>query len=143
MFPKMFLRQLNFGVLLVWQLFYLYCKEKCSLYCCLMKGVWALKVALQFAVRGLVAYKLVAYEKNKCIKSMPGFSISRLASLEDFLNVNIYFKCKYLKINGYLFKYVCVVCCLKIHFYCLFFLQCRIWIQVISQHQTSQHRNNS
>ena len=46
-------------------------------------------------MRGLVVYKLVAYKKNKCSKSIPGFSISRLANLEDFFNVNIFFKSKY------------------------------------------------
>ena len=49
-------------------------------------------------MRGLVAYKLVAYKKTKCSKSIPGFSISRLANVEDFFNVNIFFKCK-LNIN--------------------------------------------
>ena len=29
-------------------------------------------------------------------KQLPGFSISRLASVEDFLNVYIFFKCKYM-----------------------------------------------
>ena len=72
-------------------------------------------------MRGLVAYKLVAYKKTKCSKSIPGFSISRLANVEDFFNVNIFFKCKYVRINDYSFKYVCVVCCLKIRFYCLTF----------------------
>ena len=48
-------------------------KEKlhCSLiyifYCGLVKKRWALKVAVQFAVRGLVAYNPIAYKKNKCI----------------------------------------------------------------------------
>ena len=72
-------------------------------------------------MRGLVAYKLVAYKKPKCSKSIPGFSISRLANVEDFFNVNIFSKCKYVRINDYSFKYVCVVCCLKIRFYCLTF----------------------
>ena len=34
-----------------------------------------------------------------------------------------------------LFKYVCVVCCLKLLFIASLFLQCRIWIQLISQHR--------
>ena len=72
-------------------------------------------------MRGLVAYKLVAYKKTKFSKSIPDFSISRLANVEDFFNVNIFFKCKYVRINDYSFKYVCVVCCLKIRFYCLTF----------------------
>ena len=33
-------------------------------YCCLVKRGRTLKVAWQFAVRGLVAYKPVAYKKN-------------------------------------------------------------------------------
>ena len=67
-------------------------------------------------MRGLVAYKNI-----KCSKSIPGFSTSRLAIVEDFFNVNIFFKCKYVRINNYSFKYVCVVCCLKIRFYCFTF----------------------
>ena len=39
----------------------------------------------------------------------------------DFFIVNIFFKCKYVRINDYSSKYVCVVCCLKIRFYCLTF----------------------
>ena len=34
-----------------------------SFYCCLVKEGWALKVASQFAIQGLVAYKPVAYKK--------------------------------------------------------------------------------
>ena len=42
-------------------------------------------------MRGLVAYKLVAYKKNyKCSKSLPDFSISRLANVEGFFDVNIF-----------------------------------------------------
>ena len=37
-----------------------------SFYCCLVKKGRALKVVQQFAIRGLVAYKPVAYKKNKC-----------------------------------------------------------------------------
>ena len=29
------------------------------------------------------------------VNQLPGFSISRLANVEDFLNVNIFFNCKY------------------------------------------------
>ena len=65
-------------------------------------------------MRGLVVYKLVAYKKTKCSKSIPRFSISRLANVEDFFNVNM-------RINDYSFKYVCIVCCVKICFYCLTF----------------------
>ena len=60
-------------------------------------------------------------KKTKCSRSIPDFSISRLANVEDFFNVNIFFKCKYVRINDYSFKYVCIVCCLKIRFYCLTF----------------------
>ena len=56
-----------------------------------------MKAALQFAMRGLVAYKLVAY-KN-CSNSVPGFSIGRLANMEDLAKENIFFKCKYVRIN--------------------------------------------
>ena len=38
-----------------------------------------------------------------------------------FFNVNIFFKSKYARTNDYSFKYVCVVCCLKLRFYCLIF----------------------
>ena len=72
-------------------------------------------------MRGLVAYKLVAYKKAKGSIPIPGFSISILANIEDFFKVNIFFKCKYVRINDYSFKYVYVVCCLKIRFYCLAF----------------------
>lgn len=37
-----------------------------SYYCCLLKEDWTLKVALTFAMRGLVVYKLVPYKNNKC-----------------------------------------------------------------------------
>ena len=37
----------------------------CVFYWCLVKDVWALKVIWQFVIRGLVAYKPVAYKKNK------------------------------------------------------------------------------
>ena len=39
----------------------------CTSYCGLVKKGWALTVAVQFVVWGLVAYNLVAYKKNKCI----------------------------------------------------------------------------
>ena len=47
--------------------------------------------------------------------------MSRQANVEDFFKENIFFKCKYVRINDCSFKYVCVVCCLKIRFYCLTF----------------------
>ena len=115
----------------------------CTFHCCLVKGGWSLKVGWQFAMRGIVAYKLVAYKKTKCSKSIPGFSISRLANVEDFFNVNIFFKCKYVRINDYSFKYVCVVSCLKFFFIASPFLQSRIWIQLISQNQTVLEDFNS
>ena len=71
-------------------------------------------------MQGLVAYKPVAYKKTKCSKSILGFSISGLVNAEDFFNVDIFLKCKFVRIN-YSLKYVCVVCCLKIRFYCLTF----------------------
>ena len=85
------------------------------------KLVWALKIAWQLAMWGLVAYKLVLYKKTKCSKSIPVFSISRLENVEIFFNVNTFFKCLCVGINDYSFKYVCVVCCFKIRFYCLTF----------------------
>ena len=81
-----------------------------------------MKVAQQFATQGLVAYKLAAYEKKtKCSKSIPGFSISRLANVEELFNVNIFFKCKNGRISDYSSKYVYEVRCLKIRFYSLTF----------------------
>ena len=38
-----------------------------------------------------------------------------------FFNVKIVFKCKYVRISDYSFKYMCVICCLKIRFYYLTF----------------------
>ena len=65
-FPIMLLRELKFCVLSVSQIFCVYCERKrffliCSFYCWLIKEGWALKVAQQFAIRGLVAYKRAAY----------------------------------------------------------------------------------
>ena len=57
---------------------------------------------------------------QKCSKSIPGFSI-RLANVEDFFTVNIFFKRKYVRINNYSFKYVCIAYYLNIRFYCLTF----------------------
>ena len=100
-FPIMLLRQLNFGALSVQQLSYVYYKGKTplffinSFYCCLVKEVRALKVAQQFAVRGLVAYKLVAYKKLKCIGVLvniyiaivcfPGCDVKKFKSNPNFL----------------------------------------------------------
>ena len=47
---------------------------------------------------------------------LPGFSINRLANVEDFLNANILnckYKCEYEKFS---FKYICVVYYLKLRF---------------------------
>ena len=70
---------------------------------------------------GLVAYKQFAYKKKRCSKSIPGFSTCRLSNAEDFFNVNIFFKCKYVRVNDYSSKYVCLLCCSKILSYCLTF----------------------
>ena len=40
-------------------------------------------------MRGVVAYKLLAYKKLSVANQYPGFSTSKLANVEDF------FKCKY------------------------------------------------
>ena len=71
-------------------------------------------------MRGLVANKLVAYKKLS-VANQYLVSISRLANVEYFFNVNIFFNSKYVRTNDYSFKHVRVVCCLKIHFYCLTF----------------------
>ena len=41
--------------------------------------------------------------------------------MEYFFIVNTFFNCKYVRANGYSFKHVRVVCCLKIRFYSLTF----------------------
>ena len=66
------------------------------------------------------ATKLVVYKKN-CSKSIPGFSVSRLANVENLFNVNIFFICKYVRINDYSFNNVWIVCCLEVSFYYLTF----------------------
>ena len=71
-FPIMLLRQLNFGELLVYQLFYVYYKAKTLLFLNLLfllllseRGLSNLvKISWQFAIRVLVVYKLVAYKKS-------------------------------------------------------------------------------
>ena len=51
---------------------------------------------------------------------LPGFSISRLANVDDFLNANILLNCKYkCDYEKFSFKYIYVVCYLKLCFYCL------------------------
>ena len=84
-FPKLFLRHLNFGVLLVWRLFYVSCKGKIPFFFKLRillllseKGL-SHESCKQFAMGGLVAYK-----STKCSKSINGFSTSRLAIVEEF-----------------------------------------------------------
>ena len=68
-------------------------------------------------INWLLTKKLsVKNQQIKCNKSITGFAISRLVDVEDVFNVNIFFKCKYVRINDYSFKYDCVVCCLKIRF---------------------------
>ena len=44
------------------QLFYVYNLFSCF-YCWLVKHGWALKVAQQFAIQGLLLYKLIVYKK--------------------------------------------------------------------------------
>ena len=129
----MFLRQLNFGVLSVWQLFYVSCKRKSQflfqLYLLLLLSErevepWKLLATLQFAMRALVVYKLVSYKKSKCSKSIT-FSASRLANVEEFFDVNIFLNVNIFIFQfhfSYSFKYVCVVYSLKIfllrHLFC-------------------------
>ena len=152
-FSKMFLRQLNFGVLSVWKPVYVYCKGKTPLF-------FNLYFLLLLSERGLspesclaiyharaVAYKLAAYIKIvfkskrtlKCSKSIASFFISKLANVEDFFNVKYFLNvnmweqttthlnmCSMLIKNSFLIASP--------------FLQYRIWIQLISQHQTSHQR---
>ena len=54
---------------------------------------------------------------------LPGFSISKLANVEGFLNVNIN-----MNINDYSFKCICVVCYLNLVFIASPILHCWIWI---------------
>ena len=42
-----------------------------SFYCCLVKEGWALKVALQFVMQGIVAYKPLAYQPTPTPPSKP------------------------------------------------------------------------
>ena len=61
----MLLRQLNFGVMLTWQLFYVYYKRKAFLSSVAFivtewKGVEPWKLLSNVPFEGLVAYKLVA-----------------------------------------------------------------------------------
>ena len=61
------------------------------------------------------------------VDQLPGLSISRLANVEDFFNVNKFFKCKYKREYKQLFiNYICVVCYLKLRFIASPVLQCRI-----------------
>ena len=65
-------------------------------------------------MRGLVAYKLVAY-KNISVTNQ------YLVSPDYQIVVNIFFNCKYVRTIDYSFKHVRAVRCLKIRFYCLNF----------------------
>ena len=61
------------------------------------------------------------------VNQLAGFSISRLASVEDFFNVYVFFKCYiyflnvniYVSISDYLFNYIYFMCYVKLCFYCL------------------------
>ena len=98
----MLLRQLNFGALSAWQLFYVYYKEKlhfsliCSFYC-LVKGGWTLNVSKQFPILGLVTYKLVVYQKSKCIAHYCIVIILKIEKKHtaDILYVNLKFQIFY------------------------------------------------
>ena len=72
-------------------------------------------------MRGLFAYKLLAYKNIKCSKSIPGSPTVDWQMWKNFFNVNIFFKCKHVRIKDYSLKYVGVVCCLKVRLYCLTF----------------------
>ena len=51
---------------------------------------------------------------------LSGFSINKLANVEDFLNANVFLNCKYkCEYERFSFKYICVVYYLKLCFYCL------------------------
>ena len=56
--------------------FNVYCKGKtprffiCRFCCCLVKEGWTLKVVQQFAIRGLVAYKLIVSKKTSVSKRL-------------------------------------------------------------------------
>ena len=67
-FPKILLRQLNFGQFKNYVTFItkkkLYFSLTYSFYSCSVKKGSALKVAQQFAIRGLVAYKKSVYQLN-------------------------------------------------------------------------------
>ena len=51
---------------------------------------------------------------------LPGFSISRLANVEDFLNVNYFLNVNMnVSINNFLVKHICAACYLILRFYYL------------------------
>ena len=51
---------------------------------------------------------------------LPGFSIKRLANDINFLNVNIFLSLNLnVTISDHSFNHICIVCYLKLHFYCL------------------------
>ena len=46
---------------------------------------------------------------------LPGFSISRLANVKDFFNVNVFLNVNTnVNMNDYSFKYICLVCYLNV-----------------------------
>ena len=100
----MFLRQLSFCVLLVWQLFYVYFKGKTPFFF----NLWFIFLLIE-------RWLSTEYCFATCHPR------TRLANVTDFFNVNIFLKCKNVRINDYSFKNPCVVCCLKIRFYYLTF----------------------
>ena len=60
-------------------------------------------------------------KKPSVAKSIPCFSISRLANVEDFFNANVanvedFFKCKCMRINDYSFKLcLCILICIHVY----------------------------
>ena len=64
---------------------------------------------------------------------LPSFSISRLANVKDILNVNIN-----VSISDYSFKYMCIACYLNLVFIASPILQCQIWINSATFHNTKQ-----
>ena len=65
----------------------------CSFYFCLAKEGWALKAAEQFTMRGLVAYKPVAYKKNLILSAaaclFPKKLIPAMRSFKGKINIYI------------------------------------------------------
>ena len=77
----------------------------------------AFETAEFWCIAGLTAILGLLSRKNSIFsKSVAGSSISRLATVEDFVNVNIFLYVNMWVLNGYSCKYVCVVFYLKIRF---------------------------